>query len=166
MKDSKLYPSYEEYGQPKKNVLVISCIDLRLTDNLLEFLHFDNLINRYDHVAMAGASLCGSYKKNQDKFHPEAVKKYKSIPHWENALMDHVQIAYDLHDIGDIYIVEHEDCGAYKKFLKQGEVKDRKKEMHLHKKYADDLTEKIRAKLPALNVHSFILDLRGNVRML
>ena len=51
------YPDVRAYALPEKNVLVISCIDLRLTDNLLEFLHHDNLINRYDHVAIAGTSL-------------------------------------------------------------------------------------------------------------
>ncbi len=51
------YPDVTEYRLPKKNIIVISCIDLRLTDNVLDFLHFDNLTNRFDHVAFAGTSV-------------------------------------------------------------------------------------------------------------
>lgn len=46
---------------------MISCMDLRLTDNILSFLNFDNLHNRYDHVILAGASLLCS-TKHKDLF--------------------------------------------------------------------------------------------------
>lgn len=166
MKDTKIYPGYNDYPQPKNNVLVISCIDLRLTDNLLDFLHFDNLINRYDHLALAGASLCATYTKNKSKFSPEAIKSFPSIPHWEKIIEDHVQVARVLHSISDVYIVEHEDCGAYKSFLLDGNPKNREKEIDLHQKFADDLKKQIKAHHHELHIHKFILDLRGNVRVL
>ncbi|WP_336516463.1 hypothetical protein [Pollutibacter soli] len=167
MKDTKTYPDYDDYLQPKGNVLVISCIDLRLTDNLLDFLHFDNLINRYDHLALAGASLCGTYEKNKSKFNPDAIKSFPSIPQWEKMIEDHVKVAKVLHKVSDIYIVEHEDCGAYKNFLADGNPKNREKEIDLHRKFADDLKKHIRSvHHHELHIHKFILDLRGNVSML
>lgn len=62
--DHELLVPFKEakYKRPKKNILVISCIDLRLTDNLVAFLHEENLVNRYDHLAIAGASLCSKGK--------------------------------------------------------------------------------------------------------
>lgn len=62
------------YPRPKNNILVISCIDLRLTDNLMKFLSAENLENRYDLVTLAGASLCGA---NDETVSKEFRKKYK-----------------------------------------------------------------------------------------
>ncbi|HEX8529839.1 MAG TPA: hypothetical protein VF646_07440, partial [Cytophagales bacterium] len=95
------YPSGKDYHLPRKNVLVIGCIDLRLTDNLVHFLHFDNLHNRYDHFTLAGASLLCSGQ--QDLFAPDLFgeKNYPSLRHARQVLHDHVRIAIALHKIED-----------------------------------------------------------------
>ncbi|MBC3786521.1 hypothetical protein [Spirosoma utsteinense] len=49
------YPS--GYKAPLHNVLLISCMDLRLLDNITHFMEHENLINRYDQYIMAGASI-------------------------------------------------------------------------------------------------------------
>lgn len=178
------YPGADIYHTPKKNVLVIGCIDLRLTDNLVAFLQHDNLNNRYDHFALAGASLCASHLKEYP-----FNKAGKQLGHWKTCLFDHLQIAIDLHDIRDVYIVEHEDCGAYKAFLKEGDFKNYKEEEKCHKAFATSLSHEIHQRkylrpgkgnaVPAgtplkkedpelfqLHVHCFILDIRGNVKLL
>ena len=173
------YPSVDEYRIPGKNVLVISCIDLRLTDNLLDFLHHDNLANRYDHFALAGAAL--SYHAggvHYDLFRHHVLEHYDNFEHWKRSLDDHLQIAVDLHDIRDVYIVEHEDCGAYREFLKNGKFTNRQDEIACHKKFALALAEDLHNRIYhekksgreqetyQLNVHCFIIDLRGNVKLL
>ncbi len=45
------------YAPPRHNVLLLSCIDLRLIDELAAFMDRDNLTNRYDHLVYAGAAL-------------------------------------------------------------------------------------------------------------
>ncbi|MBD0256307.1 MAG: hypothetical protein ICV83_11360 [Cytophagales bacterium] len=170
------YPSGKAYDLPKKNVLVISCIDLRLTDNLVHFLHFDNLHNRYDHFTLAGASLLCTQK--QDQLKPGLFKEgqerkegsYPSLRHAKQVLLDHVQIAIDLHKIEDVYIVEHEDCGAYREFLIPSRAvfstPEEERECHwdFAKELADELCET--HKKQKLNAHCFFIDLRGNVELL
>ena len=179
------YPSTELYQLPKKNVLVISCIDLRLTDNLLHFLHHDNLTNRYDHIALAGTSLCTCADSHAEDFCESNLKQYKQFKHWNETLEDHLEIAITLHHIKDVYIIEHEDCGAYKQFLKNGDFSTKAKEWKQHQIFAKELANKINAKSYHdkkkrkngdenedvqekynLNVHCFMIDLRGNIDLL
>jgi hypothetical protein len=161
------YPAITEYQLPKKNILVVGCIDLRLTDDLLRFLHFDNLVNRYDHFSLAGTALTlsAASKVLKELFKPDVLKTFNSFAHWKQSLFEHIEIAIALHDIQDIYIVEHEDCGAYKEFLINGVFTSHKEEVSCHKKFATALSKDIRAKYK-LNVHCFIIDLRGNVVLL
>ena len=63
MQRSNLHPVFiYENKSPEENLLFLSCIDLRLTDNLLNFLHFDHLANRYDDYTLAGASLMTRFR--------------------------------------------------------------------------------------------------------
>lgn len=157
------YPTTDEYNLPKKNILVLSCMDLRLTDNLVDFLNFDNLHNRYDHFILAGTSLLTT----QTKKHWFKKDIYKNYSHWNATLHNHIDIAKKLHHIEDIYIIEHQDCGAYDKFLNHNKVdiNDKESEIKCHREFAHELAETIR-KEHKLHVHCFFIDLRGNVKVL
>jgi hypothetical protein len=48
------YPSTKDDKLPRKNIPVIGCIDLRLTDNLV---HFPPFGNPHNHFTLAGTSL-------------------------------------------------------------------------------------------------------------
>ncbi|GAB3996535.1 hypothetical protein GCM10028807_39360 [Spirosoma daeguense] len=170
---------------PKKNILVLSCIDLRLTDELVAFLNKDNLQNRYDHFILAGASLlCTKDYKNEIEEEP-----YKNHERWYNTLLEHINIAIDLHKISDVYIVEHQDCGAYTHFIKNGKGKflSIEEEKEGHKKFAVELAAriynherphklieehknkkdfKVIEETFSLGVHCFFIDLRGEVELL
>lgn len=172
------YPSREDYELPKKNVLVISCMDLRLTDDLMAFLNFDNLENRYDHFILAGASLLCSPKLK--KFFASGC--YEQYSNWKQVQVDHLNLAIALHNIKDVYIVEHENCGAYSSFLDQQhtevDLSTLKHEKKTHKKFASTLAREIHDEVRSeinregemeryqLGVHSFFIDLRGNVEVL
>jgi hypothetical protein len=170
------YPSIKKYRLPEKNVLVIGCIDLRLTDDLLNFLHYDNLANRYDHFAMAGTSLCTCIDKNREEFKPEVLVQFGDFKSWRETLDHHLDLAIALHDIRDVYIVEHRSCGAYKGFLNHGEYETSQKELEAHAKFAAVLADEIHSvkrkpqkpgeKEYRLHVHCFLIDLRGNVKFL
>ncbi len=166
------YPDVREYTLPEKNVLVISCIDLRLTDNLLHFLHHDNLANRYDHFALAGVSLSAFATTDHKKLFKKDMLNSFSFQSWKKSLDEHLQIAVALHDIRDVYIVEHASCGAYKTFLKDGNFPSLEEEVKGHTFFATALSKEIAAKKYNdgkpyhLHVHSFMIDLRGNVRLL
>ena len=87
----------------------------------------------------------------------------------------HVHLACDLHDVQDVYILEHRNCGAYEKLLgKEGEFgtseNEQKRERLVHKKHADKLKKDIEKwaheKGYKLNVQTFLMDLRGGVDFL
>lgn len=168
------YPQRGLYHLPKKNILVLSCIDLRLTDNLLEFLHFDNLTNRYDHFALAGTSLMTQVHNEELTLlmdHEKLGREVKSHKNWNDVWRDHIKLAILLHDIQDVYIIEHEDCGAYKTFLTKEALAEGEHSCHV--KFATALANQIHKfevdghdRTVTLNVHCFLLDLRGNIEHL
>jgi len=149
------------YSIPLGNVLLISCMDLRLIDDIVLFMDRDNLTNRYDQFILAGAALGHFADANRDYYTEDAWDHHFG---WRESLSDHVRLAMKLHAIQDIYILEHRSCGAYNYFLRN--PPDRNNEESMHHKYAMELSDFIRTEHPALHVHSFLMDLRGNVEML
>ncbi|KAI9299945.1 hypothetical protein BJ944DRAFT_244673 [Cunninghamella echinulata] len=151
-----------KYIPPRKDIFLISCMDLRLLDDIVIFMKEDNLTNRYDHFILAGASL-GAH--NDNPYGPE----------WKKTLFQHFEIAKNLHRIEDIYIIEHRDCGAYKSFLSSNGTfgdsdNDQRKEYKAHKHYSDVLSKEFLKKYSTpshpLKIKTFIMDLRGNVDLL
>lgn len=152
----------QEYIPPRKDVFLISCMDLRVLDNIAIFMEGDNLTNRYDHFILAGTSL-GTHNES-----PYGSK-------WKEILFQHFEIAKKIHHIEDIYIIEHRDCGAYKEFLPNKGIfgdsdNDQQKEYNMHKHYSDILSEEFLKKYSTLKqplkIKTFIMDLRGNVNLL
>lgn len=155
--------SDESYPPPLGNVLLLSCMDLRLLDNTGAFMNHDNLTNRYDHVIFAGASL-GALGGCHNEY-----------THWRRTFFDHLAAACELHGIEDVYILEHRHCGAYHKVFKVapefGDTpSEQQKEADCHHKYAKLLTQEIgrwgEGKGLKLRVRSFIMDVRGHVSLL
>jgi hypothetical protein len=160
-------------------VLAVSCMDLRLLDQIVDFMDQEGLTNRYDQVIFAGASL-GALGVPGYEYCKSPKKNYSG---WKNTFLDHLDAAYALHHIKDVVIIEHRDCGAYEKFLPgtEGVFCDEtlKKETKCHHKYAYDLKQEIEkwglaatqqertcnpnAHAVELRVHAFLMDLRGDV---
>lgn len=150
--------SYPVYPAARGNVLLLSCMDLRLLDDIIRFMEHDNLTNRYDQFILAGASLGANVNQ-----------------HWEQAFFEHLNVACKLHAVGDVYILEHRNCGAYQVFLGEAGTFDDSPEhtaaeQELHQQNAQQLADKILAWSKTsgypLKVHSFLMDLRGNVELL
>ena len=160
--------SFRPYPPPRKNVLLLSCMDLRLIDDLVPFMNGDNLTNRYDQLVFAGAAL-GVIQQDHES--------------WYDVFFQHLDIAVKLHEIQDVYIMEHRHCGAYAKFLgKEGEFGDTPSELRReeceHRKFAfalrDEIFNHCRSKVAQgedsdlwdVRVRCFLMDLRGSVTWL
>lgn len=149
---------------PRERVLLISCMDLRLIDNLVRFMAADNLTNRYDQYIMAGTGFAAY----------SADPTYRA---WLDALWTHLEFAYNEHKVRDVYIIQHRNCGMIKAEIGDfGPTKPAQaKEWALHYKIADAMKKEIlnyavekgwnKAKEP-FNVQCFMMDLRGGVKML
>lgn len=153
-----------DYPLPRQNVLLLSCMDLRLINELVAFMDRDNLTNRYDHFVLAGGSL------------GVLQPRYAA---WRAAFFEHVGIALKLHKPQDVYIVEHRNCGAYCEFLGMdfGDSPDeQEREKIVHRDHAFQLSREIAAwcqdqppvdgRPVQLNVRCFLMDLRGNIELL
>merc|ERR1712151_280961 len=82
-------------------VFLISCMDFRLLDDIVMAMDGLGYNNNYDQFIVAGSSL----GVIQDKY-----------PHWGKTCIDHMEIAVNLHKFGKVMVIDHEDCGAFKKF--------------------------------------------------
>lgn len=155
------------YDPPQDNVLLVTCMDLRLIDDIVEFMNHDNLCNRYDHVVFAGAALGamgapGGKKKNGAP---------NERPAWRKTFKDHLAAAVSLHKVKDVYILEHRGCGAYSKvfhIFKEEDGADVELKWHAH--YAAELETFIHQWAVAnkwpLRIRKFLMDLRGDVILL
>ncbi|WP_422928169.1 carbonic anhydrase [Singulisphaera sp. PoT] len=152
-----------KYPPPRHNVLVLSCMDLRLIDELAAFMDRDNLTNRYDHLVIAGAALGVTHHTKRN---------------WKKTFFEHLAIALELHEPHDVYIIEHRNCGAYRKILgldfDDHQLDEEKVE---HGRWATKLRREIEAWWPThapkkdgkplpLHVHGFLMDLRGDIELL
>ena len=81
---------------------VICCIDFRLRDNETCHLNQLGLRDKYDETCTAGASL--GYNGFLD---------YNTTGTWTTYIDNQIQVSCDLHDISQIVLVEHAQCGAY-----------------------------------------------------
>lgn len=89
---------------PRKNVLLLTCMDQRMLDDTVRFMNSLNLQNRYDQVALAGGAM-------------GALRLPAGAPSkWQELLLAHLEAAIEkLHrPIKDVFLVDHLDCGAYK----------------------------------------------------
>jgi hypothetical protein len=90
---------YSQSNLNKAKAIVFNCIDFRLRDNVTCHLNLKGYKNDYDEVIAAGASL--------------GYNGLSEYTNWDTFIDEHISIAYDLHEISQILIIEHEKCGAY-----------------------------------------------------
>src|SRR5688500_15834735 len=96
-----------------ETVLLLSCMDLRLLDEIVREMDKQGLTNRYDHVVLAGASLGAVTSR---------------FPHWGRTFYEHLAIAKVLHGVSRVILLDHRDCGAYEQLLRMGLKSDPERE--------------------------------------
>ena len=130
------------------DVLLLSCMDFRLMDEVERYMTQRGLRNKYDHVVLAGASL-GAVT---DKF-----------PAWNQTFWQHLDIAIKLHNIHTVMVLDHRDCGAYKVLLGPEHAKDKATETASHTKQLGILRALLTARHPTLKVETLLMALDGKV---
>lgn len=163
---------------PRKQVLLLTCMDLRLLDDTVRFMNRLNLQNRYDHLVLAGSSMGARLVKS-------AGESGDALP-WKSVFFDHLVTAIDtLHrDIKDIFLLEHLDCGAYKHLHPDADVKKAytvcphpadqiKFHRHEAREFAKEVRDFCEAKRrtageawDGIRVRGFVMDLIGQVKEL
>lgn len=107
--------------------IVVSCMDFRLRKFLRSWTQKNLDEAGFDRVAIAGG--------------------VKNLPF----VLDQVELSYKLHHICDVYLINHEDCGAYGT---EGTFAKHKKDLKFAKRI-------LRQKFPKLKIVPFYLKLNG-----
>jgi hypothetical protein len=132
------------------SVLVLTCIDPRFTDILSSFL-YQQVWADYDLFALAGASLgvVQGYDSNINPLQEAGGASWpanSSTPNdnpgetngdrpgfpsfmehaqnWTDVFIEHLGLAKALHNISEVWVFDHLDCGAYKAFMLPPETED------------------------------------------
>ena len=113
------------------DLLLVNCIDCRYPHAIHKYMHCQRPDDVYDHLVLAGASLAST-----------AVHTHSSC--WANTFLEHVAAAIDMHKIRGVLVLDHRDCGAYRKFglLTDGDT-DTQREFDQHEMVAKDALELI-----------------------
>jgi carbonic anhydrase len=136
------------------DALILTCIDFRFPHQIVDYM--DSLRSpgkpriTYDHVILAGASL-GVFSG--------------VFPQWGAMFWDHLAVSIKLHNIKQVYLIDHCDCGGYREFgalpstdqVPAGSETERQ----IHQHYMDRLAYLIRNTHKELEVITHLLDLPG-----
>lgn len=132
----------------KSKALLLTCMDYRLTDDVVHYMDSRGMTDRYDHVILAGASLGA------------ITDEYSE---WGKTFLDHLQIAIELHHITKVMIIDHRDCGAYKTFLGEDFFKYPARETQIHTEKLRMLAKIVRTQHPELEIETLLMNLDGTV---
>lgn len=130
------------------DMLLLTCMDYRLTDETIAYMDGRQLHDKYDHVVLAGASL-GALT---DKF-----------PSWGETFWSHLDVAINLHAIHKVMVIDHRDCGAYKVILGAESVDTPEKELTCHTHQLHAVRDAIKQRHPHLEVELGLMSLDGKV---
>lgn len=133
----------------KSKAIVLNCMDFRLMDDLERFLDSAGYNNNYDDFVLAGSSL--GYNQNV-------------YPVWKDVFDTHVELAEQLHEIHEIIIIDHMNCGAYKKFYGKTTIEP-DEERALHKVNMNKMEQVLKSKFPNLKVKKYLMSLDGTVEV-
>jgi carbonic anhydrase len=136
----------DRLSEKTSKALVLSCMDFRFVNDTVYFLNKEYK-DSYNKFSLAGASL--GY--NQDKF-----------KEWGVTFDKHIELSKQLHDIDEIVVVDHMDCGAYR-ILYDNENMSKEEEYKLHQKNLNKFRELIHKKHPSLKVTMLLANLDGSI---
>jgi hypothetical protein len=133
--------------EPDERVLLLSCMDLQL-EEAGDATVKDPLPRRYDHMALAGASLGAVTTR---------------FPHWGRTFYEHLALARAIHGVRRVVLLDHRDCEAYERLLALGLADDRSREREVHLAHQQKLRRKIHALDPSIQVDCWLLSVDGRV---
>jgi len=142
------------------DIMLLTCMDFRLIDDVVFQLNNLNERNKYDEFILAGSSLGYNTSLGYDS-NGKQNTPYIAQDTWSNIFNTHIDLAISLHKIKEVYIIDHLDCGAYKAWYGENIYNENKDQKHLDNLKISKKT--IETKYPDLSVRIFIMDLYGKL---
>lgn len=131
------------------STLLLSCIDYRFVEGVVEVLRDEEHVRFYDSFSLAG----GSLGYNQTVY-----------PNWPPTWLDTVSLAQTLHHISQIIVVEHMDCGMYKAIYP--DIVNMAQERALHLQNMQTFQAAMAVLYPTLAVRGYLIYLDGHAQRL
>ena len=142
----ELFNAVQKDEATDKTLLLLTCIDLRYP-HVIHSRMEPKFHKLYDQVCLAGAGLAPVVDFGADR-----------KPHWEQTFLEHVAISIALHSITKVVVMDHRDCGAYRKFgLLTKEDNDTAKEKTVHFQQMTRLKILLKTEFPHLEFHGILL---------
>ncbi len=126
--------------------LLLHCMDYPYVHETLHFMKAQGLDRQYDDVGAAGAA-----KNLVDPYDPSDV----------DFIIRQIEIAKKLHDIQEVVIVNHRDCGAYG----TGTFANEQEETERHTKDLRHAAQMISHKVEGLTVRTYLARLNDDGRI-
>jgi hypothetical protein len=136
---------------PLAQVLVLSCIDYRLADDVGRYLSQRGLDDRYSEMRVPGAGLAAIDGRR---------------PAWVTTVWETVAMSRQIHGIRRLYVVNHRDCSAVSARFGRLSVATPEDELRLHRRILQDFALEARRRFPDLEVELGFMELDGSVRRL
>lgn len=143
--------SVDQQNAHDARAIVLTCMDFRLLDDIVNTMDKLGYNNNYDQFILAGGAL--SYV-NDDV---DNLTKNKDL--WRAVFDEHVDLASKLHNIKEIIAFDHMNCGAYKAIY--GEMTE-DEERHHHRENIKKFMEKIHKKYNNKTLSGFVMNLDGS----
>lgn len=137
--------SYKFINDHHAEAAAIFCIDFRFKDATLKFINQELKLKKVDLIALAGAS--------------KTIADSKDLAH-KKTVFDQLEVSTKLHNIKNIILIDHLDCGAYGGLNAfdnnpEKEKKEHIKNLNKAKKILDKKYKRVKVKL-------FFADLENN----
>mgnify|MGYP001453839694 FL=1 len=120
----------------KYKAMVLSCIDPRFQPKVFSYLKKKNLTGKYSSFTIAGGSI------------GVTAKKFKK---WHSTFWENLATSIKLHNISNLIVINHNDCGAAK--IVNGNNKfSTAKENKIHNQSFKIIKRKLKKKHPSIKV--------------
>jgi carbonic anhydrase len=136
----------DRLSEKTAKAVVLTCMDFRFVNDAVYFLN-KQYKDDYNKLSLAGASL--GY--NQDTF-----------KEWGVTIDKHIELAKQLHDVDEVIVIDHMDCGAYR-ILYDNQQMSKEEEYELHRKNLNKFRSIINEKFPKLKVTTLLANIDGSI---
>jgi hypothetical protein len=164
IEDFNLCPAYKQKIELSDvPVFAISCIDFRFDYLASKFFKGIGLQNSYFNASVAGAALSLGYTQSCS-----CNKDNKDMNLLRDNLVKNLEIALTLQPIREIYIINHQDCGAIRAFLSCSGYPEylgsnNKKEIEINSIILKNAKKYMLKKFPDKIIKLCLIDINGSV---
>jgi len=144
-------PSLLLAAEGNYEAMVLSCIDPRFPEPMLNYMKSHDMLGKYSQFVIAGAAI------------GVVAPAFKD---WQTAFWDNLAASIQLHHIPKVIAIDHRDCGAAKIAYGDAKVANREVETETHRAALLEFRKQVGERQPKLLVETGLMALDGKVEML